>query len=107
MSPRSPPGPSGPSPGPGNPEVRLLRMGGAEEADPGIVPWLAYASGARSLDHLLRGRWGAVAAAGDDRGEAGAYCGLPTALPSGEMAYQVPPTPWPLMSPGFLSPAKV
>lgn len=28
-------------------------------------------------------------------------------LPSGETAYQVPPTPCPLMSPAFLSPEKV
>ncbi|GGT07601.1 hypothetical protein GCM10010271_07670 [Streptomyces kurssanovii] len=37
----------------------------------------------------------------------GDYLGAPTGLPSGETAYQVPPTPWPLVSPGLESPAKV
>lgn len=33
--------------------------------------------------------------------------GAPTSFPSGETAYQVPPTPWPLVSPAFESPEKV
>lgn len=37
----------------------------------------------------------------------GDYLGAPTGLPSGETAYQVPPTPWPLVSPGLASPEKV
>lgn len=33
--------------------------------------------------------------------------GAPTSFPSGETAYQVPPTPCPLVSPAFASPEKV
>ncbi|GGU58004.1 hypothetical protein GCM10010274_53630 [Streptomyces lavendofoliae] len=48
--------------------------------------------------------------AGPDPGSGrarGRYLDAPTIFPAGETAYQVPPTPWPLVSPGFLSPAKV
>ncbi len=37
----------------------------------------------------------------------GQLLGAPTSFPSGETAYHEPPTPWPLVSPGFLSAAKV
>lgn len=35
------------------------------------------------------------------------YFGAPTNLAWGETAYQVPPTPWPLVSPGLRSPENV
>ena len=35
------------------------------------------------------------------------YLGAPTSFALGDTAYHVPPTPWPLVSPGCLSPEKV
>ncbi|GHD88077.1 hypothetical protein GCM10010508_22660 [Streptomyces naganishii JCM 4654] len=54
----------------------------------------------RPLRAVRKGRSGLL-------GEVFVYFGAPTGFPSGETAYQVPPTPWPLMSPGTLSPEKV
>lgn len=35
------------------------------------------------------------------------YFEAPTSFASGDTAYHVPPTPWPLVSPGFVSPENV
>ncbi len=49
----------------------------------------------------------AVPEENDTPGRLRYFSGAPTGSPFGRTAYHVPPTPWPLVSPAALSPAKV
>lgn len=71
-----------------------------ENADPLLVT--------HKFGHILRYVRRARHRAGDTvtgRRPWGGYLVVAISFPSGETAHQVPPTPWPLVSPGLLSPA--
>ncbi|GAB2822122.1 hypothetical protein GCM10027073_60790 [Streptomyces chlorus] len=60
------------------------------------------------LRGMRRGGPGTAAPDGNDTlGRLRYFSGAPTGSPFGRTAYHVPPTPWPLVSPAALSPAKV
>lgn len=80
---------------------------GAEGAD--LWSYALLCSALLSLARVPPFRVSVAEWAGGDQPWGGSRysAGAPTGFPSGETAYQVPPTPWPLVCPAAVSPEKV